>query len=63
MKFLYKASFKTPERKHQGKYFCFLKTQAAKLLTAAMEQQGERINADIKLVDKKIHAKYFGALG
>lgn len=63
MKFLYKASFKTPEKKNHGKYFCFLKTQATKLLTAAIEQQGEIINTDIKLLDKKIHAKYFGALG
>lgn len=63
LKFLEKASFKTPERKHNDKYFYFLKTWAAKLLTAAMEQQREIIKADIKLVDKKIHAKYFGAFG
>lgn len=63
LKFLYKASLKTPERKHHDKYFCFLKRQAAKLFTATMEQQRKIIKADIKLVDKKIHAKYFGAFG
>lgn len=40
-----------------------MKTWAAKLLTAAKDQQREIIKADIMLVDKKIHAKYFGAVG